>query len=145
MMPEKKKFEKIDTNDFVSGVIEDIQREKEHESIYKGVTSVKDCVRFIFKIDGYKDYHYSGWMLFAYGKKCNLFTKYLVSLIEGALPYMNFDLDQLKGMKVKMLWQNNPNSEYQHIETIRPFDGKKLIPIINDESVEEEPIDEVPF
>lgn len=43
---------------------------------------------------------------------------------------MDFDLDQLKGLKVKMLWKNKTyeGKEYQTIETIRPI-GKKVIPI----------------
>lgn len=125
--PEQKQteFEKVDTNDFVTGEIADIQYEQEH--LFKGYNGAEDkkrpAVRLKFKVDGYKHQHYSRWMTFSYGDKSNLFLKYLVPLVEGAQPDMDLDLDVLKGVKVKMLWSEK--NGFQSVETIRPI-GKKI-------------------
>lgn len=128
MMPEEREmtFEKVNTSDFVTGVIEDIERDKEHKKIYQGKESIKDCIRFVFNIEGCKFPHRSNWMTFNYSAKGNLFGKYLTSLVDGAKEYMKFDVEQLKGMKVKMLWKDV--GDFQAVETIRPVE-KKIIPL----------------
>jgi len=128
MKPTKKKmeFEKVKTDDFVSGSIEEIIYEKDHEFKFNGEMKKSDGVRLVFNVDGYKYPKKTPWMTFSYGEKTNLYKKYITSLVEGAFPDMDFDLDQLKGLKVKMLWKDV--GEYQHIETIRPV-GKKVIPV----------------
>lgn len=145
---ENKDFEKVSTEDFVQGVIEEIQYDKEHK--FKGYNGAEDKVRpatrFKFKLEGCQYPHYSRWMTFSYSEKSNLYTKYLVSLVENAQPDMDFDLDNLKGMKVKTLWSEH--NGYQGIETIRPV-GKKIayqsgLPEIQmDEELQ--PDDEIPF
>jgi hypothetical protein len=122
-----RKFEKIPTNDFVSAIIEEIQYEQEHEFTFKGTINKAPGVKFKFIIEGCEYPHSSRWMKFIYAAKANLYQKYIVPLVEGAKPFMDFDMDQLKGMKVKMLWVDN--GEYQNIETIRPADGKKIVPL----------------
>src|SRR3990167_10216226 len=106
MKPEKKKgdYEKVTIGEFVFGSIEDIQLEKNHVFKYKDNVKEADAVRFKFKLDDYKFPHYSRWMLFFYGEKTSLYNKYLMKLIEGANPDMDFDLLCLKGMRVKTLW-----------------------------------------
>ncbi len=128
MKPTKQKieYEKISTDDFVIGVIEDIIYEKNHEFKYQGEVKKADAVRLKFHIDGYKYSKPTPWMTFSYGGKTNLFTKYISSLVDGAVEDMDFDLDQLKGLKVKMLWKDK--GDFQHIETIRPV-GKKIVPL----------------
>lgn len=147
-------YEKVSTSDFLMGVISDIEYDEKHT--FKGFGKNPDgtpkpdriasAARFKFSIEGYKFPHYSRWLSFSYGEKSNLFQKYLVPLVEGAKPDMDFDLDQLKGLKVKMLWTEKNN--FQTIETIRPA-TKKIVPmVIHDqvaETVESEPDDEVPF
>lgn len=124
---EKTDFEKVTTEDFTTCTIEDIAYDLEHK--FKGFQGaedkVKPAVRFKFKVDGYKYHHYSRWMSFNFGEKSNLFLKYLVPLVDGAAPDMDFDLDALKGVKIKVLWAEK--NEFQFPETIRPI-GKKLSP-----------------
>ncbi len=126
MKPAKREFdyERVSTEDLVSGIIEDVQYEETHS--FKGFQGAPDKVapgiRFKFKLEGYSFPHYSRWMKFNYGAKANLFTKYLVALVEGAVPDMDFDLDQLKGLAVKTLWSEK--NGFQNLETIRPAKGK---------------------
>jgi hypothetical protein len=80
-------------------------------------------------VEGCKYPKSSGWMIFSYGEKSKLYTKYLTSLVKNAHPDMDFDLDQLKGLKVKMLWKNiGETGDFQGIETIRPF-NQKVVPL----------------
>lgn len=136
MKPPVKKveYEKISTTDFVNGFIEDILYDEAH--MFKGFKGAPDeakpAVRIVFTIDGLKFPKKTPWMKFNYSAKSNLFKKYISSLVEDAKEYMDFDLDQLKGMKVKMLWADN--GEFQNIETIRPADGKKIRPLIEQEA-----------
>lgn len=132
MKPTKKEivYEKVTTDDFVVATIDDIEYELEREFTYKGEKKKSDAVKFKFIIEGLKYPKTTGWMTFSYGEKSSLYTKYLSSLVDGAKPHMDFDLDQLKGLKVKMLWKNVTfeGKEFQKIDTIRPV-GKKVIPI----------------
>lgn len=122
---EKTDFEKVNMDDFVSGFIEDVQYDNEHK--FKGYNGaedkVKPAVRLKFKIEGYQYPHYSRWMAFSYAEKSNLLNKYLLPLVEGAEKDMDFDIDLLKGLRVKMLWSEK--NGFQSVETIRPI-GKKL-------------------
>lgn len=158
MKPQKqapKDFERVSTDDFIPGVVEDIAYEEAH--LFKGYgkdkkgTPIPDrtapAVRFKFLLEGYKYPHYSRWMSFNYGEKSNIYLKFLVPLVEGAKPDMDFDLDQLKGLKVKILWAEK--NDFQFVETIRPI-GKKVVPLnvhINQaaEVVETGNEEEVPF
>jgi hypothetical protein len=127
-------YEKVTTDDFVSGIIEDINYDPEHT--FKGFgkdASGKDkpdtkaaAVRLKFKLEGYQYSHYSRWMRFNYGEKANLYLKFLVPLVEGAKPDMDFDLDQLRLLPVKTLWSEK--NDFQSVETIRPI-GKKVVPL----------------
>lgn len=151
----KMEFEKISTSDFVTGTIEDILYDQEHS--FKGFgkdsegkqkpDTIGPAVRLVFTVDGYKFPHKTPWMKFSYSAKSKLFSKYIVPLVQNAVEYFDMDLDQLKGLKVRMLWVDN--GEFQNIETLRPADGKKIIAIAKDadiqlaEAVEVEP-DESP-
>lgn len=143
MKPPKREitYEKITTDDFVIGHIEDVLYEKDRTFRFNGEEKKSDACRLKFVIDGYKYPHSTPWMKFSYGEKTNLYKKYISSLVAEAKPDMEFDLDQLKGMKVKMLWKND--GDYQHIETIRPVEGK-IIPV-QDPTPQEKNDDEVPF
>jgi hypothetical protein len=144
MKPPKREYEKIKTDEFVQGQIEDITYDLEHEFVYKDQKNIKPAVRFKFLIEGYKEYHYSRWMTFNYGEKSNLFKKYVTALVEGALPNMDFDLDKLKGMNIKMLWKDEKNG-YQSIDVIRPLTNKLVGVTAQPPQMEEVSEEEVPF
>ncbi len=129
MIPEKRKidYEKCRTDDFTIGVIESIVYDMEHKSVYKGEAKVGPCVQLIFTLEGYKFPHKTPFMTFSYGEKSNLYKKYVSALVEGATPDMQFDLDQIKGMKVKILWKDK--GDYQHVDVIRPADAK-IVPVL---------------
>lgn len=143
--PERKKldpkdYEKVPITDFVTGEILEVQHKVEH--LFGGKPpKTGPAVRFKFSIDGLKHSHYSRWMGFSYSEKSNLFSKYLVALVEDAKEYMMFDIQALKGLRVKMFWQENPkNKDYQEIKIILPLEGKVLA-----SAVTPEPTEEVPF
>lgn len=122
---EKTDFEKVTTEDFTICTIIEIQYDLEHK--FKGFQGaedkVKPAVRFKFEVEGYKFSHFSRWMSFSMGEKATLYLKYVSSLVEGAEPDMDLDLDVLKGVKCKILWAEK--NEFQFPETVRPI-GKKL-------------------
>lgn len=142
MLPPKKEYEKVRTDDFVSGFIEKVEYEAEHEFKGKDETKTGPAVRIAFNIEGMKFPKKTGWMTFTYAEKSNLYSKYLVNLVENARPNMEFHIEQLQGLKVKMLWKDNPkNPDFQNLDTIRPLDGKKLV-VLNEAPESEE---KVPF
>ena len=120
-------FERIPLyDDWVNGVIEDVKLEEDHA--FKGqFAKTGDAIRFKFKIDGCEFPHYSGWMSYNFGEKSNIFKKYLTGLVEGAQPDMDFDLDRLKNLKVKMIWK--ANGDFDNLELIRPLE-KKIDPTV---------------
>jgi hypothetical protein len=144
MIPPSRKleYEKIKTDDFVTGEIKEIKYDLERKSTWKGVEKVGPACRIIFSVDGYQYPHGTGWMSFNLSEKSNLFKKYVLALVEGAEEYMEFDLDQLIGMKVKMMWSDK--GDFQHIEVIRPV-GSKIIPVFNKEEKKTESEEDVPF
>lgn len=117
--PRNTQFEKVIVGDFITGTIDEIQRDENHKSMFKGQEKVSDCVRFKFKLDGYEFFHYSRWMTFTYGEKSTLFTKYLAKLVPNAHPDMDYDIENLKGMRVKTLWAEK--NDFQTIESIFPL------------------------
>lgn len=120
-------FERIPLyDDWVNGTIEDVKLEEEHA--FKGqFAKTGDAIRFKFKIEGCEYPHYSGWMSYSFGEKSNLFKKYLIGLVDGAQPDMEFDLDRLKGLRVRMIWK--ANGDFDNLELIRPME-KKIDPKI---------------
>lgn len=121
---ENKDFEKVLVGEMLPGVIENVLYDQEHK--FKGFQGKEDtvqpAVRFKFKLDGYEFAHYSRWYKFSYGEKANLYKIFLSKLVENAQPDMDFDLDLLKGLKVKTLW--NENGDFQNLESIFPAQGK---------------------
>lgn len=154
MKPEQKKmeYEKIKTDDFVTGEISDVLYDKDH--VFKGYgnddkgnknpDTIQQAVRLVFAVDGYKYPHKTPWLKFSYSAKANLFKRFVQPLVDGAEEYMDFDLDQLRGVRVKMLWADK--GEFQNIENIRPLNGK-IVPV-NESLVDLKAIvgeEEVPF
>lgn len=147
-MPPKREFEKVAVDEWINGEISEIQYEMKHA--FK--TSEGPAVKIKISLVGYKFPKTTPWMLFSYSKKSNIFILFIEPLVEGAYEYMNFDMDQLKGMKVKAMFEQK--GEYQNIVRIRPLD-KKVTPdpvIMNQtkevdiaEEIESDAIEEPPL
>jgi len=140
---ENKEFEKVTVGEMIPGVIADINYDKEHK--FKGFQGAADTiqtgVRFKFTLEGCQYSHYSRWMKFSYAEKSNLYKIFIAKLVENPTPDMDLDLDLLKGMKVKTLW--NENGEYQNLESIFPAGAKvKASDPLPTEEPGEESIDE---
>lgn len=126
MKPPQKEFERVPTDDFVNAEIVDIEYDEQHEFTVRGEKHVAFGVRVVFEIAGLENKKKSRWFTFSYDERSNIYKLFLAPLVENAEPYMEFDLDQLKGMKIKMLWKDDKDPRYQSIETIRPV-GKKVV------------------
>ena len=125
---DKTDFEKVVIGEFITGIIEDVQYEKEHKFKYKDNEKTSEAVRFKFKLDGYNHPHYSRWMLFFYGEKTSLFSKYLVKLVEGMTPESDFDIMALKNMPIKTIWSEN--GDFQNIDNIFPLKSKVKVNVV---------------
>ena len=136
MKPQRKEFEQVKTDEWLTGKIIDIQYDQEHEFVYKGNKTISPGVRIIFNLDGYKEKKYSRWMYFNYGNKSNLYKLFVSTLIEGAYPNMDLDLDSLKGLPIKVMYAQN--GEYQNLVMVRPNKGKVAVAGSLAESVEVE-------
>jgi len=138
MKPECKKmeYERVVIGEFIEGVIEDIQYEKEHKFAYKDNEKISEAVRFKFRLDGYEHLHYSRWMSFSYGEKSSLYSKYLVKLVDGAKPDFDFDIMALKNFPVKTIWSEN--NDFQNIDNIFPLKEKAKIDAVPPAENEEE-------
>ena len=119
-----REFEKVKIGEMITGTISEVMYDQEHK--FKGFQGGEDttqpAVRFKFILDGYKFAHYSRWFKFNYGERANLYKIFLVKLVENAKPDMDFDLDLLKGMYVKTVW--NENGDFQNLESIFPVGDK---------------------
>jgi len=119
-------FEMVADDTFVIGEILDIEYDNKHQFTFQNEVKEKPAVRFVFKLEGYKHAHKSKWLTFSYNDKSNLFIKYLSELMVDAFPKMDFDLDRLKGFKVKTLWKtvDFKGRKFQDVETIRSITEK---------------------
>jgi hypothetical protein len=117
-------FEKVAIGEMIPGTIVNIEYDKEHKfkGYQGGEDTIQEAVRFIFDLENYKHHHFSRWLKFNYGEKANLYKIFIAKLVDNAQPDMDFDLDLLKGMKIKTLWAEN--KEYQNLESIFPVDAK---------------------
>jgi hypothetical protein len=133
-------------DEWIPGTIVEVKLEENRVTGFKdektGLPKSADQIRFKFALDGHEYQHYSRWMTYTFGEKSNLFTKYLKYLVEGAQPDMEFDLDELKGFKIKTMWSQN--GDFDNLEQIRPL-GAKLKPSgkAPAETSEPEPAEEV--
>jgi len=128
MRPPQKEFEKVPVDDFVSATIVDIKYDEAHEfSVFQSdEKEIGFGVQFTLEISGLREPKKTRWYRFSYDQKSNLYKLFIAPLVQDAQPYMEFDLDQLKGVAVKMLWKNDKDPRYQSIETIRPV-GSKVV------------------
>jgi hypothetical protein len=141
MKPQRQEYEKVDINDFTTGVIEKVQYEKEHKFKFQDKETIAEGVRFKFKLIGYEHPHYSRWMKFNYGVKSNLYGKYLVPLVENPMPDMDFEIENLEGLKVKILWSER--NGFYNVETIRPANGRVKHEVKEEEPPIEEPDEQI--
>lgn len=140
---ESKDYEKVKIGEMIPGVIAEINYDKEHT--FKGFQGAEDTkqtgIRFKFLLEGYSHPHYSRWLKFSYAEKSNLYKTFISKLVENPSPDMDLDLDLLKGLKVKTLW--NENGDFQNLESIFPAGNKvKATDPLPTEEVIEEVIDE---
>lgn len=144
MIPRKKVFEQIKVDEWITGEIEEIQYEQDHEFTYKGNKTKGDAVRVSLRLDGYKDKKSTGWMRFNYGEKSNLYKIFIEPLVEGARTNMTFDFDNLKDLRVKVMFTQK--GEYQNLSMIRPLQTKVLPGVTpNTTAIPETSGEEVPF
>lgn len=138
----KLEYERVVVDEWLPGVIEEIEYDMQRKSTYKGVEKVGPAIKIKLFLDGYKFPKSSGWMSFIYADKSKLYTTYIVGLVENPKPYMDFDPDVLRGMKIKCMWETNPkNPEYQNLVRIRPVGAKISFAAEPPEKVGEEPSD----
>lgn len=120
---ETKTFEKLQIDEWLTGTIKEIQYDLERKWTWQGEESVKPGIRFVFAVEGYEYPHYSGWLKFNLNEKSNLYKRYVSALVKDAKPDMDVDIDILKGMKVRMMWEENENG-YQRVLKIKPVANK---------------------
>lgn len=148
MRPPQKEFERVPTDDFVSAEIVEIIYDEQHEfnSFGSSEKEIGFGVQLKFVISGLEHPKKSRWFRFSYDERSNVYKLFLAPLVKDAAPYMEFDMDQLKGMKIKMLWKDDKDPRYQSIDNIRPV-GDKIVsnipqgpkPIMNQTLGEEVP------
>lgn len=132
---EFKDYEKLAINEFIPGEIEDIEYDDEHKFSFQGTDSIQPGIRFKFRFDGYKYSHYSRWMKFNMGKKANLYLKYVAKLVKDAKPDMDFDLDELIGMRIRAVWSEN--KDFQNLDLIAPEKAMASVVVIDEKEVNE--------
>ena len=142
MRPPKLSYEKVPTGIPVNGIIHEVQYDEKR--IWKGYVNPetgaigKDTVfpgvRFVFDLDGCVYQHYSRWMKFNVGEQSNLYKKYLVNLIENAVPDMDFDLDELNGMRITTVWADD--GDFQNLESISS-NGPKITVNISEAEIDD--------
>lgn len=141
----KLEYEKVVVDEWLPGVIEEIEYELEHKSTFKGVEKVGPAIKIKISLDDYKYPKSSGWMSFNYSAKSNLYKIYICGLVADPKPFMEFDPDALKGMKIKGMWETNPNNpEYQNLVRIRPV-GEKVKATAAPPEIEAPDEAEIPF
>jgi hypothetical protein len=128
-------YEKVVIDEWVEGVISDVQERLNENRKFKNeqtgeweTKAVQEC-RFVFTLDGCKYNHYSRWMTISVAEKSNLWSKYLKKLCPELAPNISVDLDALKGVKVKTMWTEEEGKDgniYQVILQIKAVD--KIIP-----------------
>jgi hypothetical protein len=116
-------YEKVKTGEFISGTIDNVEYDLQHKFSYKGEEKTAQAVRLVFDLDGYEFKHRTHWMTFSYGERSNLYNKYLVKLVEACMPDMDFDLDEVKGLRIKTIWKEA--NGFQSVELIQP-EGEKI-------------------
>lgn len=123
---ERIKKEHID--EWITAEITEVAYDPEHQ--FRGKhAKTGPAVRFKFNLDGYEYPHYSRWMTFIYSEKSNLFLKYGVPLVEGAIVNMDMPTEAYHGMRIKIMFGEKPplkpgDSPFQSVEKVKPLESK---------------------
>lgn len=120
-------YEQVKVDEFIHGVITDIEFDPAHEITYQGEKKVFEAVKIKFTLDGYTMPHSSFFMKLSYHEKATLYKTVVKNLVENAEPFLDLDLSVLKGMRVKTMWENveGKESTYQKLVMIKP-EGEKI-------------------
>lgn len=137
----KTEFERVPKYDeWINGKITEIEYDENHKSTYAGEEKIRPAVRFKFGLEGCTHPKRSRWLTFNYGEKANLYKQFISVLVEDAEPYMDFDLDGLKDMKIKTMWTQD--GDYDNLSMIRPLEKKvSAVPV----QAAGDEVEEVPF
>ena len=117
-------YEKVPTDDFVAGVISQVEYDPAYENTYQGETKIYEAVKIKFDLDGCTMPHSTFWMKLSYHERSKVYKMFLKPLVENAEPYMDFDISLLEGMRVKTMWENNDKG-YQNVLMVKP-EGEKI-------------------
>ena len=155
---EKMEFEKVILDEWVEGTISDIQEFKDVEKIYKNKETGEmeprkiDQVRFKLTLDGYSFPHYTRKMTQSMNERSNLFIFLQQIYGQNIVPDVGVELDVLKGLRVKTMWNEVPMKEggvFQYPDKIRPLSPPPAIWVPHDEpeiiEPEHEVTEETPF
>ena len=144
-------FEKVKIDEYIEGEITDIQERLNKNKKYQDkatqewkVKEVDEC-RFVFNLDGYKFKHYSRWMTLSSNENANLFKKYITGLLGTlAIPDNNYNLDMLKGIRVKTMWDELPLKDGRMFQFVNKIKPAGPVPDITVHEEEEIPLPEAP-
>jgi hypothetical protein len=149
-----REFEKVEIDVWINGEIVDIKDDPERKTNFTdedGKPKVVHGIQFVFKLEGYSFSHYSRWYTLSYSEKANLYKEVLVHLVDNCHEYMDFDLETLKGLKVKTMWNESKGKDgriWQNLTQIRALGTKPKGEAVRTESEDvgdEPPTEEVPF
>lgn len=128
MKPDTKKeieYERVPVDTWIPGEVKDIEYDTEHTFTFQGKSKTLKGVRIVFALDGYEWPKRTRWMKFMYAPRAALYLKYMVALVSGATPNMDFDIDTLKGLRIKTMWDQKPLGDgriFQFIDKVKPLD-----------------------
>ena len=122
--PSGNDYEKVKIGEFITGIIDEVCYEENHEFSYLKQVTKSLGIRFKLLLEGCEHPKYTKWQKFNLGARSNLYKRYVSQLVAGATPNMDFDLDELQGLQVQTYWTENDKG-YQNIELIKPV-GDKL-------------------
>ena len=115
--------EAVKCEEWIRAEVTEVKYEEAHE--FGGqFAKTGEAVRIVFKLEGYAQPKSSRWLTFSYGEKSNLWLKFLKPLVPGAKPYMDFDIQELKGTKCKLMFTASDSDDgktFYNIEMVRPI------------------------
>lgn len=138
--------EKVPTDEFLTGTIQKVEYEKEHQ--FKGkFARVSEAVRIVIKLDGYEQLKKTRWMTFNYDEKSALFKLVVQPLVKDAYPYLDFDIQKLEGMKVKVMFSEDTfeGKTFYGVQMLKPAKGKLDIDLPTVQIEEEPSGEDTPF
>lgn len=140
-------IEDVPLDIWIKGRIEDIKYEENHKFTDKKTNETKerDACKIIMRLDGLNNLKETFWLAFSYDERSNLYGKFISQLVEGAVPYLDFDLDGLKGCYIKIMYEQKPNNKYPSIMSVKPLKEKVKIapPAVEDSDPDESPLNDV--